>query len=517
MAKNEPNNGKYENATFQAATKSVLIGSVFSFLGIVISNLGGIALRIVLARLLTREEFGRVAAGLAVLVTVSIISLLGFDNGVSRFTAYYSGKGQAWNVKAIVMTALKITVPAGLFAGTLVYLFAPEIAHNVFGDREMVAVLRIFAVIVPFYMVTKILNAGMRGLKKIGPMVLSERIIWRSLPLILFPALFIFTGMRTNAAGYSFLITVFVMLGFSIVLLTLNMPFGNEIKGSEKIAKKLTRFSMPLALVNVTNDLKTRTPIFILGFFLGVSEIALFSVSMTLASLLNIFLATVVTIFGPVASELQSQQKTADLARLFSLTVKWILILIFPITLFLVCYSKGVVTLIFGSEYAAAGVSLAMLAMCFFFKSVVGPTGATLLAMGKSRTIMYVNILTVMWNIILNIILIPWYGVFGAAMATGTAMVFQQLAMLCMLKRHISFRLFKLKILFYLLYCLVLIAFTRAFVVTAVESKYVLAAVSASFYAACLAGLWITGQLDEEDYELLGRVCNRAKRRPAGY
>ena len=81
------------------------------------------------------------------------------------------------------------------------------------------------------------------------------------------------------------------------------------------------------------------------------------------------------------------------------------------------------IQVLFGTEYLAATNVLRLIALGVFFSSMVGPTGNLLIVIGKTKLVLIDFIIAYAVNIFLNIILIPKYGLIGAATATATSVV----------------------------------------------------------------------------------------------
>lgn len=502
-----------EDSTTKLAVKSLVRGGIFSFTGIVIHQAAGIGLRIVLARWLTPEEFGIVNLGLAVMIMAGSISLMGYGQGITRFTAFFNGRCEKGKTKASVVSVLKFTALSGCLVGLFIYVFSRNISVSFFHNKALISVLKVFALAIPFFALAKALNGGLRGLKKINLMIITDNILWRVLPLIIFPFLFVFCELRSVGAAYSFLFTVIIMCIIAGVFLWKEIRGYPNISDTKTCFKEITEYSWPLALVNVSNQVKNRADIFILGFFLGTVEVGIFAVAATMTSVLNIFLHSMLTIFNPVASELYGQESSMQIARIFSFVTKWLVLAAFPVLLFLVFFAEVSITCLFGEAYKAAAPALVILSICFFAKTAVGPAGSTLLAMGHSRINMLINALAMLLGILLNLLLIPRHGIIGAAIATGIAALLQQVGMLYMVRKHITFPLgwFRKTMVVYAGYCIVLILFVKIYLEESIQSVLSLALISLIFYVLALLGIVVTKQLERDDFVLIGMIQRKAR------
>jgi len=493
----------------ESTLESLLRGSIFSFSGLIIHQIAGVGLRVVLARYLTPEEFGLVNLGLAVMIIVASLSLMGYQNGVTRFIAFYNGRGERNKTKASVISALCFVIPSGLFAGLMVFVFSRHISLRVFHNEGLVPLLEIFAAAIPLYALTEFAVAGLRGLKKIHLVVLTDRILWRLLPLAIFPLIFIYLDLRVTGAAYAFLVTIIAMCLTSGFLLYREVAPYPTSADTKACFKEISRFSWPLGLVNITNNMKTRADIFLLGLFLGAVEVGLFSVASTLSAFINLFLSSVVIIFAPVASELYSRRDTKEIARIFSLVTKWLFLLVFPLVLILIIFPERSIVLLFGGPYEDAVPILVILSTCYFVKTVVGPTGATVLAMGRSRTYMNINLATVIIGLGLALTLIPTVGVIGAALAAGLSTAFQQISMLYVVKRHIRLHLFKSKMVLYAMYCILAIVLFALLFEQTMTNLLSFFLGCCCFYLVALLGIIITKQLEHDDLLLIDKIRDK--------
>jgi len=76
-----------------------------------------------------------------------------------------------------------------------------------------------------------------------------------------------------------------------------------------------------------------------------------------------------------------------------------------------------VLSFLFGASYAPAAAALRILSLGFIVNNFLGPNESSLIALGKARFMMWTTLATAALNIGLNIVLIPPFGIVGAAIA----------------------------------------------------------------------------------------------------
>lgn len=97
--------------------------------------------------------------------------------------------------------------------------------------------------------------------------------------------------------------------------------------------------------------------------------------------------------------------------------------LVLPASLLMALFSDWVLRIMFGAEYVVGARALSVLALGYLIICVMGPSAQVLQAYGKTRVVMGNGFFGAGANILLNYLLIPAYGVDGAAVATGISLV----------------------------------------------------------------------------------------------
>jgi len=110
-----------------------------------------------------------------------------------------------------------------------------------------------------------------------------------------------------------------------------------------------------------------------------------------------------------------------------------------PFLFVLLFWSSEVISLLFGEEYLAASSALVVLSLAYFFNIMVGPTNPTLISYEKNNFIFWLSLITVGSNVLLNIILIPHYGVLGAAIATAVGLFVREVISVFLVWRLVGF------------------------------------------------------------------------------
>lgn len=106
------------------------------------------------------------------------------------------------------------------------------------------------------------------------------------------------------------------------------------------------------------------------------------------------------------------------LVVVFEKSVKYLSLVIIPIAIATVLYSTDIVQLIFGIEFneSSSALSILIWTVCLLF--INGACGTLLNASHKEMTVTKVYFIAAVFNIVLNLFMIPHYSYVGAAIST---------------------------------------------------------------------------------------------------
>jgi O-antigen/teichoic acid export membrane protein len=111
-------------------------------------------------------------------------------------------------------------------------------------------------------------------------------------------------------------------------------------------------------------------------------------------------------------------------------------------------FSSELIILLFGRQYETAGIALTILAFGNLVNSSTGYVNDILKSNGFTRTILYINVANLIANVILNILLIPRYGINGAAMATASSTIILNILLLIQAYRYENIHPFSRKMIY---------------------------------------------------------------------
>jgi len=184
--------------------------------------------------------------------------------------------------------------------------------------------------------------------------------------------------------------------------------------------RSVLAYSLPLMGVGFLYYFFTRMDILMLGHLRNTGEVGVYGLSARLAMLIPLPLEAINVIFEPTVAE-HDGCHSDNLAALYKRYTPWVLGAGLAGCLILLLGTPMILEL-FGKEFSGGWLILGVLAIGQIINLAVGSAGVLVSMTGHSRVVLYNCLAMVALNFILNLLLIPPYGAFGAALATTIAL-----------------------------------------------------------------------------------------------
>jgi len=395
-------------------------GTGIIFIGTIISMGLGFITTPLIARYLTVSQYGIYSLTLTVLSFGTTLASLGLFAALPREIPHYKEKYPN-KLPDLISTAFYISLISGIFF-TILLLLSKDFLARFFNETEFSLPFTIMILSLPFMILISFLSAITQGLGRVRENVYFGRIARAIIFLI---GVLIIVILRLNF----YLIYVMYVLGAVITLIIFFIDikririFEVRLRFNKKVARNLLKFSIPLFFTGILGYLITWMDTLMLGYFKPSSVVGLYNAAAPLVRLLPIFLSSFAFLYNPLATGLFVRNKIKELKRVYQVITKWVFLLTLPLFAIFFVFPEATITFIFGEKYISAAPALQILSLGFMFHTFLGLNGISLVVIGKPELNLYGNTLAVILNFILNIALIPKYGITGAATATTSAYI----------------------------------------------------------------------------------------------
>ncbi len=448
--KNSENNSKANNQDkdfderMDQALSTISKGGFMILAGGMIGRGFGFLNRALIAKFFGPSALGLLALGLMWLGIIRTLSVGGFRSALKKFIPLSLKRNDDLMVRSTIFTIFFISLSLSLIGAFLLFIFSNYIALTIFNNSSLIPILKIIAILIPTQvLLTLITNLFLSFkntkykviLKDMGNQILK-------LPFIILIA-FIGGTVLNLAMAYLLTALILVMVGFIILEKKVYPIFKKQEKFDRNIQftpKRILTYSLPLLFSAGLWMIMFRADTFMLGYFSNEKIVGIYNLMLPIAGILTIFLTSTNHIFFPVISHLHAEKKFEELSDAFRTVLRWDFLLTFPFFIFLAFFSKPLL-LGFFPNYVSGWKALTILSIGMMFRSGLGPVGQTLQCYEKTSFILKINSLIIVLNLILNFILIPIYGLIGAAIATSTAYSLNNILQILKVKKILDFEI----------------------------------------------------------------------------
>jgi O-antigen/teichoic acid export membrane protein len=421
-----------------AELNAVAQGAGLALCGRVVGNVLRYGSHLLIARLLGVEAFGVFVLGVAVYQWMEMCAGLGLPQGVVRYVSIYQRGQDHQRLKGVLRDVWRLTLGVGIGLGLLLYLTAPLLAQGIFSEPRLTDVLRIFALGLPFGAAGLVVAMATTGFQTTRYLVYIRE-FFQPLAYIAWLIVFYLVGFGLSGVAGAWSLAGVLTFLLSLHFLREVFPAMRE-RSVRPLSQRwpLLRFSLPLWLAGMSGFTLMWADTFMLGYFRAASEVGLYRAAAQTALLLTIALTALNTIFSPKIAALYHGGEIEKLARLFKTTARWSFSLTLPGFILLMAAGEEVLSL-FGPEFSGAWIPLVILAGAQLINAATGSVGFLLSMTGKSYHYLVGELVLMGVNILLNALLIPRWGLLGAALATGASIAGVNLLRLLQVYRLLRF------------------------------------------------------------------------------
>ena len=179
------------------------------------------------------------------------------------------------------------------------------------------------------------------------------------------------------------------------------------------------------------------------GVFVSEAELAYLSVAQRIAVLTSLVLVVVNMLVSPKFAALFKKGLVSELEKLAQDTFKLNLFIGIPVLAIFLLFPELILSM-FGSQFVEGAVLLQILALGQLVNVVTGSVGYLLTMSGNEKVMRNVVFLSGIFSVVISFLLIPFFGVLGAAIATALSVSFQNILATIMIYRVLNIRIMKL-------------------------------------------------------------------------
>jgi O-antigen/teichoic acid export membrane protein len=405
----------------ERAPESVRTSTLFAGAVQLAGTLFTALLTLFLVRALSPGDYGRYA----IVIAVGSIVLLPSDFGLSSSTARSIAEayGSKNTIAQIFAVALRLKIISAIVIGAIIFAVAPLIS-TIYGDPSLTTPIRIMGVAVAAQTVFGFASASFTALRRmravLGIVTLESAAETAFCIALVAAGAGVVGAVTGRAIGYA--------LGAAAGLLVLLAQHGGlrvliRKRFDPVLARALAVYAGAIALVDAIWAVLSQVDVLIMGVFLAPAAVASFQAPARLLSLATYPGLALSNALGPrLAQGQRSRRAVSSLAT----SARVLVIVQTFAAAFVFLYAHEISAVVLGHAYRHSQAELVLRCLApFVMLSGLAPLLSNAIDyVGGARRRIWIAAVTLALNVALNLILVPWIGPVGAAVAVDCGYAF---------------------------------------------------------------------------------------------
>jgi len=371
------------------------------------------------ARILGANEYGKFTFAFAFVSLFVVFSDLGLSNIITREFSRQKEKEKEFSTIFTLKILLNLGALILILAGS--FFITPD-----FLIQKIIWILGIYILVDSF---GEIIFAFFRARQKMeyesGIKILKALAITGAGFFILFN----FPSAKNLSYSYLFsslIVLIFLVLFFHFKIHRLSFSYN------KRIWQRFLAMSWPLALAGVFGTIYTSIDSAMMGYWGQIAETGWYNAAYKIIGIPITLMSLICYGFYPVLSKAFKESKV-KLQNIWSYQMEIMIFLAVPLVIGGITLASRIISFVYGSNYIPSVLAFQIL---IIMVGIIFPSAAfsqTLLVSDQQKKVLYAGFWAATTNVILNLILIPKFSLYGAAFTT----VISYLLMFFLLLRYI--------------------------------------------------------------------------------
>ncbi|MCJ7570974.1 MAG: flippase [Candidatus Thermoplasmatota archaeon] len=375
------------------------------FIAQIISSILSILLGIFIARNLGDIALGKYSFAYTFVVFFSIFLDLGYNTLLIREVARDKSKANKYVSNLLSFRAISALIVFVFIVVTINLMGYPSDTKNI------VYLFAIYIFLEAFSSIYKVTFRAFERMEYESAITILSNIIRVSLALVV-----IFFGYGLVAIGLVFIFSNILDLSFSTIVCERRFV-KSRTEFDFSFFKSTIKLALPLVMVSLFTTVFVRADTILLSIFKGDEVVGWYNAAYSLVLGLRVIPGLIVTAIVPTLSYYYIASRTS-LKVVYEKYFRYLFMLGLPTAMGASLLSDKIILLLYGSEYTNSIIALRILSWDILLIFLYTILSGILISIDKQNEMAIAAAVTALVNVIINIILIPYFSYVGAAVAT---------------------------------------------------------------------------------------------------
>ncbi|WP_294736915.1 flippase [uncultured Flavobacterium sp.] len=378
--------------------------------------------------------WGRYSLTLTILQIAAMFFALGLPNA---FVSLAGGFNDSKDSKGLLVKSIKLALLSSIVPILLFSIGAGFISSYIFDKEHLYIYMFIIALGVPCMIVHEIVCYYFISIKKFVAYGLS---------IFIFPNVFFISLLLLlyyNGANGYYTLLAYVSAYLLTLVITLFYIFGEKTKiVYPKITKRdIFKKSFPMMISGIFLLLLNWTDVLMLGRLVSEDQVGIYNTAFKVGYLSLFFVVSMSAVISPRISELFYRNDRIEMKKIITRSTQIVTLLTIPLT-FVLIFFRDMILGAFGEAFVAGGTALIFITLGGLYSAMAGNVDQVLNMTNNQKSVSIIFFTGFIVNVLLNIFLIPSYGIEGAAIASLITNIYVNTVCIIVIRKKLGFYTF---------------------------------------------------------------------------
>jgi O-antigen/teichoic acid export membrane protein len=397
--------------------RSLLVGGTLGVAVLQVTLAGfGFLTAVVLASLIGASGYGEYAWALAWVTVLRIPALLGRDRLLVRDVAAYYARREWGLLRGLLRRSTWVVVAASLLCLVLASVVVWLVNTRV--DSPLLPALQVGLLLVPLVALIATRQGALQGFHRVVAAQMPDALLRPALFLAFIGSAYLLVGddLSSEWALLFQAAAMAVALAVSAYILRQTLHRGVGPAAPRYENRAWNRTALAMSSTTAFAVVLQRFDLILVGIVLGATDAGVYGAAVRAAIVMSLGLGAMNVAFAPIISRLHALDDPERLRRGVTRSTR----LIFVVTLIAGIAMIGAATPLLGligSQFSEGADALRILCLAWVVNAAAASNTLLLMMTRYERAAAIITAIAVGVNIVLNLILIPLWGIIGAAVA----------------------------------------------------------------------------------------------------
>jgi O-antigen/teichoic acid export membrane protein len=382
-----------------------------------VSSISAIVFFVVIARLLPNVNDLGVLVGLQTLSLMFVlVSGIGLPYAATRFVSAYVGSDQVARANRLYPILFTHGIILSAVFSTALFIFSPQVSEILFHDAKLTVLVQLISLDIFFLTIgtfcMSLLDASME-FKKIARVSIAITLIKYSLALLFFMIGLGLTGIILGLV----IADAFGVFAFTYALSTRIFRTKTNLSSFVVEVRPILKFALSLYGYILCSFLLFRTDVYLLMILSTLYMVGLYGPAVFVSVTFFILLASIDQGLLPFTSRIYGKYGTTHFKHLAARVSRFLLLFYFPLGFAIAASSPTLVTMIMGERYVDSIYPTFIIVIAIILLSPGILANNLLRSAGYTSIALKATSAALVFQVLISLILIPEYGIVGAAMS----------------------------------------------------------------------------------------------------